>query len=108
MNIYVILFFYVNKFNSPRLYMDPSDGDDKLRKLCEMMHNLQLGQQKLEIQLLEVNNKLDVIQKSTTHMDSHIDLVDGVYNNVKDPFFAVMDYAGSVLNTKAIEDNVES
>lgn len=56
-----------------------------------------------------VQPEINELQRSANRMDAHIDLVDGVYNKVKDPFFAVMDYAGSLLKSNAVEcETVES
>jgi hypothetical protein len=43
-------------------------------------------------------------------MDSHIELVDGVYHRVKAPFFATMEYVGSMIgsNEKSIESVTQS
>ncbi len=82
------------------------DVNSTLHTILKLFQGMQARQERIEKELIEINKKIDAIQQSTAHMDSHIDLVDVVYHRVKDPFFAVMDYAGSCFNsnTKAVED----
>ena len=79
----------------------------ELGAILELLHDIQVKQANIEKELVQINAKLDAVQQSSAHMDSHIELIDGVYHQVKDPFFAVMDYAGSLCNTKAIKDQTD-
>lgn len=80
--------------------------EDSLKIILSRLEELQNKQAEIQKELRQMNTKMDAIDQSTSHMTSHIEMVDGVYNQVKDPFFAVMDYAGSFCNpkTKAIKD----
>ena len=85
---------------------DSEDIKDTLERILTIVQDLQVRQDRSEKELIEINKKIDSIQQSTAHMDSHIEMVDGVYHRVKEPFFAVMNYANTCFNsnTKAVED----
>ena len=53
----------------------------------------------IENRLSNIDQQLTIIRETGVNMESHIDMVNGVYGQVKEPFFAVMDYAGSFFNT---------
>jgi len=80
--------------------------EDSLKTILSRLQELQEKQEEIQKELRQMNTNINAIHQSTSHMDSHIEMVDGVYQQVKDPFFAVMDYAGSFCNpkTKAIKE----
>ena len=82
---------------------DHEDYDALVREMVVGIRDLRVKLEQIEAHMSQIEKKLDGIQQSASNMDSHIDLVDGVYRQVKTPFFAVMDYAGSYLAPRAIE-----
>lgn len=59
----------------------------------------------IDIRLQKIENDIDIIKKSCTHMDNHINFVDNVYDNVKKPLFSVLNtITGYSTNKLEIED----
>ena len=59
----------------------------------------------IDIRLQKIENDIDIIKKSCTHMDNHINFVDNVYDNVKKPLFSVLNtITGCSTNKLEIED----
>jgi len=86
------------------------DLDRKLDMILEELTKVRTDLQEIrnEVQYLSghvtetLQPGIDELQKSANRMNAHIDLVDGVYNKVKVPFLAVMDYAGTALKSNAV------
>ena len=59
---------------------------------------------RIELKLDLILSELQTVKRSSDNMDRHIDKIDGVYRQVKQPFHGLMDMASNFLRySDAIE-----
>ena len=60
--------------------------------------------EQINLRLESIENRLERIEKATNSMDNHIEFVEGVWDNVRAPFYKTMALIRRSTNCEQIED----
>ena len=82
--------------------------EQKLELIDSRLDTLKTNAETLNVNLIALDSKITTIQQSSANMDSHIATVDGIYNQVKEPFHSMMDAASYYFGSNtAITDGTD-
>lgn len=70
------------------------------QQLLTTLQNIQYNQEEILKKLNVIENRLMILENSSTKMDNHIDFVENVYDKVKTPFHYVMDNLTKIKQLK--------
>lgn len=76
------------------------DCAPKIDKLIRDVDKMSAEIENLIVAVHSLKKHNEDIMTGVSKMSSHIDMVDGVYKQVKHPFHTIMDYASIVLSNK--------
>lgn len=79
------------------------DIDQIINKILQIENKID----KLETNMNRLESKLDklleILEKDCKKMTDHIDFIENVYDNVKSPFYYLMDKVNLLSNTRMLE-----
>ena len=80
---------------------------NKIDKLETIMKILDSNMKRLDSNMNILDSKMDkileILEKDCKKMTDHIDFIENVYDNVKSPFYYLMDKVNLLSNTRMLE-----
>ena len=80
--------------------MNQDDDDIDVQQIVHKIIQIENKIDKLETKL---DKLLELLEKDCKKMTDHIDFIENVYDNVKSPFYYLMDKVNLLSNTRMLE-----